>query len=65
MDVAPARPEIADLMLLPVPADAPEDTFDGGSLGTPAGRWVYRDAAGQMLGVILRFDPANGRKVIL
>lgn len=31
-------------------------------MGTPAGRWTYRDAAGEPVGLVLRFNEADGGK---
>lgn len=66
--VTPAAPASAgaatEHIVLPAPTDAPLDRFDGGNLGTPAGRWVYRTAAGEILGVVVRADTADGGKEI-
>ena len=50
----------------PVPADAPKPEFwFGEKLGKPSMGFVYKDASGNVLGYILRFDLADGKKEIL
>jgi putative DNA primase/helicase len=63
---ADSAPHVASLWraILPVPDDAPGE-FPQHRLGKPAWRWVYRDAIGQRLFVVARFDRPNGRKEIL
>ncbi|MFG1393717.1 ATP-binding protein [Xanthobacter agilis] len=48
--------------LRPVPADAPPAPERHPTLGEAAGRWVYRDAAGELVGFALRFDQPDGGK---
>jgi len=49
--------------ILPVPADAPR-TLPPHRLGKPSAMWVYRNAAGDRLGIVCRFDPADGKQVL-
>lgn len=48
--------------MLPVPDDAPPGPPSHKRRGKPAGRWTYRDAAGKLLGYVLRFDLADDGK---
>lgn len=65
---APPAPERNDnaqwLALHPVPADAPDFKTQWAhySRGVPGQHWVYRDAAGQLLGVVCRFETSDGGK---
>jgi putative DNA primase/helicase len=47
--------------IIPVPDDAPPG-LPQHHHGTPAECWTYRDAAGKLLGYVLRFDLAGGSK---
>ncbi|MCD0417282.1 hypothetical protein LOC51_08650 [Rubrivivax sp. JA1024] len=49
--------------IVPVPGDAPTAPGKHPKLGAPALRWTYRDAGGELLGYVLRFDQADGGKV--
>lgn len=50
---------------IPVPATAPEPTFKHRDYGSPSGLWAYRNEAGQVIGYRVRFDTAEGGKVVL
>ncbi|KZK79380.1 hypothetical protein PsW64_03004 [Pseudovibrio sp. W64] len=43
-------------VVIPVPDEAPEPPAFHPKLGVPSQRWTYRDAAGEVLGYICRFD---------
>jgi putative DNA primase/helicase len=47
-------------IVVPVPADSPAPT-EHFKLGKPTTTWTYTDAAGQVLGYVLRFDGADGK----
>ncbi|MBI5111342.1 MAG: hypothetical protein HZA68_05125 [Rhodovulum sp.] len=49
--------------VVPVPADAPRPSAAHFKLGRPTATWTYTDAAGGVLGHVLRFDVAGGEKV--
>lgn len=59
----PKRQEWA--AILPVPADAPEPSFQHDRLGKPSATWEYRDRNGNTLGHACRFDSLDGGKDIL
>ena len=46
----------------PVPADAPAPPSEHFKLGKPSATWCYRDAAGAVLGYVVRFDGAEGKQ---
>jgi len=46
----------------PVPDTSPELPKTHRQLGAPSNRWAYRDAAGQLLGYVCRFDLDDGGK---
>jgi putative DNA primase/helicase len=46
----------------PVPADAPPEPPQHRRRGKPSRRWAYRNAVGQLLGYVLRYDLADGTK---
>lgn len=48
--------------VLPVPTDAPPAPDRHPSLGKPSGRWTYRDAAGELIGYVNRFDGSSGKQ---
>jgi len=52
-------------LVLPVPADAPPIPDAHFGLGRPTQRWSYRDRAGAVLFLILRFDKIDGGKEFL
>ncbi len=52
------RPEV------PVPADAPGAPLEHFKLGRPSWTWLYRNAAGALLGYVLRFDTSDGKKFL-
>jgi putative DNA primase/helicase len=61
---APKVPEPEDLVpILPVPADAPPMAYRHPEHGPPIATWAYHDADGRLLGYMLRFASADGRKV--
>jgi putative DNA primase/helicase len=49
-------------VIMPVPTDAPPPPAEHPTLGAPIATWRYTDAAGRLLGLILRFDPAGGKE---
>lgn len=51
------------IAVVPVPADAPRPPAAHFKLGRPTATWRYTDAAGDVLGHVLRFDMAGGEKV--
>ena len=67
---APAKtkktvPETDLTIVQPVPADAPKPEFwFGEKLGKPSMGFTYKDVSGNLLGYILRFDLADGKKDI-
>jgi len=65
---AAASPRVTPLPLwrpiLPAPADAPVPRLKHPKLGEPAAAWRYIDAAGQLLGVVCRFNLGAGGKEI-
>lgn len=52
----------ARAIVLPVPADAPGPPSEHFKLGKPSARWIYTDAAGGVLGYVLRFDGADEKQ---
>jgi hypothetical protein len=48
--------------VMPVPADAPAPPSKHFKLGKPSATWCYRDAAGAVLGYVVRFDGAEGKQ---
>jgi putative DNA primase/helicase len=52
--------------IVPVPADAPPYASQWGhyARGVPGRHWEYRDQAGQLLGVVCRFETSDGGKDI-
>lgn len=59
---AKPRKDVARMIVLPVPADAPPPPTSHPKLGKPTARWHYRDAAGAMLGFVSRFDADDGKQ---
>lgn len=59
---AGTKPQASWIAILPVPADAPAPPERHPKLGTPSGRWTYRDASGGVLGFVNRFDGPEGEK---
>lgn len=57
-----ARSASKRLPVMPLPADAPAPPSAHPQLGTPSGRWTYRDAAGDGLGFVCRFETAEGKQ---
>ena len=51
--------------MLPVPDDAPPGPPVHKRRGKPSGCWTYRDAAGRLLGYVLRFNLPDGGKEFL
>lgn len=48
--------------IAPVPGDAPAAPERHPKLGLPSAKWTYRDAAGALLGFVLRFDGEGGKE---
>jgi hypothetical protein len=51
--------------VVPVPADAPEATFEHWKFGRPTQCWTYTDIAGAVHHYRVRFDPPDQRKQVL
>lgn len=49
----------------PVPADAPGHRIAHNAHGKPAQAWTYRNAAGEVLGYVCRFEKEGGGKEVL
>ncbi|MBU3887218.1 ATP-binding protein [Methylosinus sp. KRF6] len=49
-------------IVAPVPVDAPGRPDKHPKLGAPSATWTYLDAAGAILGYVLRFDDATGKE---
>lgn len=47
--------------IVPVPPDAPKAPGEHPKLGRPSQIWTYRDAAGEILGHVYRFDGRDGK----
>lgn len=60
----PANANSAGVIVMPVPADAPPAPATHPKLGAPSVTWTYRDASGQVLFQVCRFNFANGKKEI-
>jgi putative DNA primase/helicase len=57
----PPKPELT--VLMPIPADARErPDFFGPTLGSPVTTWEYRNAAGQVMFYVLRFNTMAGKE---
>jgi len=62
----PAPPaEPARRVVTPVPADFAECPCVHTRYGKPSARWTYRNAGGEVLGYIARYDPQGERKQII
>lgn len=61
--VTPARGEPAPewMALQPVPSDAPKPPSSHRSLGKPKAVWSYRNAGGNPLGFVARFETGDGK----
>lgn len=71
-DSVPAQPKSKEPRslwrpVMPPPADAPDYTTQWGhyARGVPKRHWEYRGAAGELLGVVCRFETSDGGKDIL
>jgi hypothetical protein len=58
----PAAPKDQWCSIIPVPDDAPPGPPQHRRHGNPSRCWTYRNAAGELLGYVLRFDMAGGKK---
>jgi hypothetical protein len=58
----PKRELSQKVIVVPVLSDAPEPPAFHGKLGVPSQRWTYRDASGEVLGYVCRFDVADEGK---
>ncbi|WP_228368246.1 hypothetical protein, partial [Klebsiella pneumoniae] len=56
-----AKPE----PVMPVPANASAPTFNHPRWGQPSTTWAYRDADGNVLMYVCRFDPEGERKQVV
>lgn len=58
------KPEVEWLPICPVPADAPDFQTQWGhyARGVPKMHWPYRNQAGDLLGVVCRFEASDGSK---
>jgi putative DNA primase/helicase len=63
----PSKPKTPDdwVPIVPVPDDAPAPPVTHFKRGKPGATWIYRDATGKLLGVIMRFDTGKGEKDFL
>jgi hypothetical protein len=52
-------------LILPVPQDAPPPDFKHFKFGEPAATWCYRNAKGEPLLYVCRFDPPGERKQVI
>ena len=59
----PAKRAGAWQLVAPVPADAPLPPLEHFKLGKPTATWTYTDAAGAVLGYVLRFDTAEKKRI--
>lgn len=57
-----ATPADGAVCLMPVPADVPPPPVAHSRHGKPAGRWAYRDAAGEVCFYHDRYEPKGERK---
>lgn len=57
-----AKPEGTDELIVPVPADAPTPPQNLGNLGKPTMVHTYRNADGQVLCHVYRYELADGKK---
>lgn len=48
--------------IIPIPGDVSPVPARHPHHGKPSQCWTYSDAAGQVLGYVLRFDPADGKE---
>lgn len=63
-EVARQRKEVVsrvDPIVMPVPSDAPEPTFEHYKFGMPKMVWDYKDEEGRLLGYVCRYEQ-GGRK---
>ncbi len=63
--VALRQPVAEPQIIVPVPDDAPEPTLHHRRYGMPSASWRYLDADGNLIGVVARYDPDDGRKQII
>jgi hypothetical protein len=63
---APAEPPMPlGEPVSPLPLDAPARLANHSTHGKPSAWWTYRNAAGEELGYVARFDKSDGSKVVL
>lgn len=62
---APAPAEPVRRVVVPVPAEHAECACAHVRFGRPSALWTYRDAAGEVLGYVARYEPAGERKQIV
>jgi hypothetical protein len=62
---APVKARSPWLPVLPAPADAPPFPVAHVMRGRPEKTWIYHDAAGACLGVVMRFKTSDGGKEVL
>ena len=60
----PQRKVVSTPPRLPQPAGTIPETITHPRLGQPSSTWAYRNASGEVLGIICRFDTADGKEVI-
>jgi hypothetical protein len=63
--IADASREDWGAIVTPVPAASPLPPSSHYTLGQPTARWTYRDASGEVLFYVFRFDRPNGGKDFL
>jgi len=59
------QPEPARRVVTPVPANFAECPCIHSRYGKPSARWTYRNAHGEVLGYVARYDPQGERKQII
>jgi putative DNA primase/helicase len=62
---APVKPRSEWTPIVPAPADAPSPPVVHVKRGHPEASWAYRNAGGELLGVIYRFRTSDGGKEVL
>nr|DAQ54377.1 MAG TPA: virulence associated protein E [Caudoviricetes sp.] len=59
------KPKPEPEIVMPVPGDIGPPSMHHKGFGAPSASWCYRNHAGQVLGFVARYDPADGRKQIV
>lgn len=58
----PGKGEPSRRIVMPVPPHAPQTPGRHPRLGVPSATWIYRNARGDALGSVCRFETDDGRK---